>query len=495
MLLGVRILDPASGIEQVADVLIAHGIVAKVGNPGESSSWPEHPDNGATGVHVISQAHHDGELLLTPGLIDAHTHVFGSAGVARVDEIGVEVGVPIIVDAGGPGAETIDDFVASRIAPASTRVKALLSIESGGITDNHPGHNTTRSASRMVTSSIGTFLEAVDRHRSSVVGLKVWATAAAGLQWVEHAVNLSEISSLPMFVHVGELNDPDATGISGDVLDHLQGGDMVTHSFTGLPGSLIDGTGRILPEVIAARDRGVLFDIAPGEVNLSFDRAEAAMSQGWIPDIISSDVHRWARRRNPTMSLPYVMTTFLALGLSLNRIIACASTNPAAALDIETGSPRAGSVATLSLLRRSVGSTIISDGSRSIRGDESLVPVGCFVDGAWIPASPPETSATPLPYGTPVCRTFLAELGEELTHHRHHDSRWRGEELHKLVHRARRKAGLDVAEALQTLHIGLPLEEATLPAGWLLEHLGPEHSMDHLQSLLQEGRPTLLPSR
>ena len=483
LLLGVRIIDPRAETDEFADVCISGGIVSNIGAPGDGLSWPEHPDNGGSTTFVISQGDYSDELILTPGLVDIHTHVYGSAGVARVDEVGTEVGVPIIVDAGGAGPATIDDFVAMRVEPAKTIVKSLLSIETGGITDFHHGHNTTRAASAMVTSSIDLFLGAVERHRDTVVGLKVWASAASGLQWIEHATNLSEITELPMLVHVGELDDPDATSISGDVLDHLQGGDIVTHSFTALPGALIDAGGRVLPEVTAARDRGVLFDIAPGEVNLSFDRAEAAMTQGWLPDIISSDTHRWARSRIHTMSLPHVMNMFLALGLSLNRSIECASVNAADAIGVVTGEPRVRAPATLSVMRRSVGPAIVSDGTRSIRGDESLIPLGCFIDGDWIEAGATDIAAPVAPLRAPEARAFLSALNEELTHHLSHDDNWSGVELHRLVHRSRVQSGLSVTAAMETLYAGVSPEDATLPAGWLLEALGPDGSIEHIEGL------------
>lgn len=84
------------------------------------------------------------ELLLTPGLVDVHTHIFGTASVQRVDKVGTESAMPTIVDAGGSGAATIDDLVSVRCGLARARVRVLLSIEAGGITDSHPGHNSHR---------------------------------------------------------------------------------------------------------------------------------------------------------------------------------------------------------------------------------------------------------------------------------------------------------------------------------------------------------------
>ena len=492
LLLGIRILDPGLEIDAIHDVLISDGVVSKLDAPGTGATWAEHPDNGALGTLVISQSDFAHELILTPGLIDIHTHSFGSAGVNRPDAIGVESGVPIIADAGGAGPATIDDFIALQTPSSKTRIKTFMSIESGGITDSHRGHNTTRCATAMTTSSLDAFLGAIERHQGTIVGLKVWAAAAAGIRWIDHATNLSEMIELPMLVHVGELEDPNAESITGDVIDRLQGGDIVTHSFTGLPGALISQNGNILPEAMAARGRGVLFDIAPGERNLSFDRAELAMEQGWLPDTISSEVHHWARAHNPFMSLPYVMSMFLALGLSLRHTVKCATTNAADAIGINTGECCVGGNATLSLMARQETPAIFSDGNRSIHGQESLIPVGSFLDGEWTEATASEIGHNTAIISSPECEKFFAALGGELAHLQRHDSRWRGEELHRLVHRARTDCGLDIAETLTALHDGMAPGAPTMPAGWLLEQLGPIETMARLDSLRAEGQQEAL---
>ncbi len=488
LLTGVRVLAPRSDVDRLGDVLIRDGVVARVGAPGESLHWPEHPNNAdPTGASadtlVIAPDGPNDELLLTPGLVDIHTHIFGTAGVRRVDQVGTESAVPIIVDAGGSGAATIDDLVSLRSQPARTRVRVLLSIEAGGITDSHPGHNTERSTPQMVTSSIDTFLGAIERHESTIVGLKVWASVAAGVRWVDHAVNLSEMTGLPMMVHVGEINSETERSISGDVIDRMQGGDIATHAFTSRPGALIGANGKILPEVTVARDRGVLFDVAPGTVNLSFDRAEAAMTQGWIPDTISSDANKWAVERNEAMSLPHVMGMFLALGLSLKRTIECSSTNPADALGLETGEPVEGAPATLSVLRRQVAPAIFSDGQRSIRGDESLLPVGSFLDGVWTEAGSPATTEHEIDLFSMESQAFFASLNAELAHMRGHDVRWRGDDLHQIVHRARRECDLSLAGAMRALYAAMSPGDSTLPAGWLLEQIGPEAAIQRLSEL------------
>ncbi len=472
----VRRIDPATDTDDVVDVLIAAGRVARIGEPGDSSQWAE-----TATAHVIAQPD-DAELVLCPGLVDVHTHVFGSAGVADIDAIGVGAGVPTIVDAGGAGAATIDDFVEHRLARVDTRVLSFMSIEAAGITDTTTAHNTTRTTAEMQTASLDDFLGATERHSSRVVGLKLWATVSAGLGWIDHATNLSELIDRPLLVHIGELDSAlDQAPITGDALDRLQGGDMVTHCFTALPGGLIDEKRTIRPEVYAARDRGVLFDAAPGLENLSFERATAAMEQGWLPDSISTDVHRWASDRPSVATLPRVMTSFLALGLSLRATIERSSVSPAAAIGATTGRPLVGERATLSLLSLRKAAVICSDGTESIRGDETLDPVGCFIDGDWFPATTEHRRSDSVEDDlTPDTMKFLRRLGDQLENHRAHDSRWRGAELHRLVHRARVETGVSICEGLDALYGGLSVEP-TLAAGWLLEGMGPEDSIERLR--------------
>lgn len=477
----VRRIDPATDTDEAVDVLVAGGIVDRIGNPGDSAHWAETPS-----AHVISaREHNDGELVLCPGLVDLHTHVFGSAAVPNIDAVGVGAGVPTVVDAGGAGAATIDDFVEHGLARVATRVLVFMSIEAAGITDLTEAHNTGRTTSEMQTASLDDFLRSTERHAAKVVGLKVWATMAAGLGWIDHATNLSELIERPLMVHIGEV-DPsfDRSTITGDVLDRLQGGDVVTHCYTPLPGALIGRDRQIRPEVYAARDRGVLFDAAPGMINLSFARAIAAMEQGWLPDSISSDVHRWAGGHQSTpATLPRVMTSFLALGLSLRATIERASVSPAAAVGARTGRPLVGEQATLSLLSLRSTPTICSDGTESIRGTESLEPVGCFIDGEWFDADTAgRSSFSPDPQFTPESIQFLRRLGAQLENHRAHDSRWRGAELHRLVHRARVESGVSIRDGLDAFYGGVSTEPTSIAAGWLLEVLGPDDSIERIRS-------------
>ncbi len=482
-MLGVRRIDPAHEVDEFVDVLLVDGRVARLGQPGDAASWPEFADARNITSEISAPT---SSLILCPGLIDIHTHFYGSVGVPNIDQIGVHAGVPTVVDAGGAGASSIDDFVAHRSSRVATRTRAFMSIEAAGITEHSHAHSTSRTTAQMQTASLDNFLGAIERHAEHVVGLKVWASVRAGVSWVDHATNLSELIQRPLLVHVGEI-DPttSAQPISGEVLDRLQGGDIVTHCFTGLPGALIDSEHRILPEVHAARGRGVQFDAAPGLVNLRFDRATAAMEQGWLPDIISSDSHRFALDRQGARSVVDVMNTFLALGLSLRATIERASVRPADLVSTPTGRPTVGEPATLSLLRLHNTPRICSDGVETISTNEWLEPVGCFLDGTWFAATQTSPSpSTPIDGLTPDVRMYLQALTNELTHLREHDSRWRGAELHQLVHRARIDCGIPIVAGLDAFYQAMTGEGTGPAAGWLLEELGPADSVDRLTKVL-----------
>ncbi len=479
----VRRIDPTEHVDDIVDLLIVEGTVTRVGPTGSATGWT-----------IPADAHElDGPgCILSPGLVDLHCHTFGAAGVADPDSIGVLAGVPTIVDAGGAGAATIDDFAATKIAEAKTRIRVFLAVEAGGITEAGPTHNTRRTIPEMQTASLDDFLGAVQRHDSRIAGLKVWGTSAAGVQWIGHAATLSDLVARPLMVHIGEVGMPHAEDITGDVLDHLQGGDIVTHCFTSEQGAIVSADGNVRAEALAGRERGVVFDAAPGGTNLCFERAVAAMEHGFLPDVISSDLHRYCVD-HPTVSLLNVMGSFLALGMSLRATIERASITPAEVAQTPTGRPVEGQPATLSMFRSVPGQAIFADGSGGRIGrEERLEPVGCFVDGRWFEADPDAASTeanlrSDEPHRrsfAPDQREFLARLHAELTDFAVRDNRWRGLDLHRLLHRERVQAGLSIAEGLDAVYGGMVGAHLGPPAGWMLAERGREETLRQLESAL-----------
>src|SRR5205823_325598 len=186
--------------------------------------------------------------------------------------------------------------------------------------------------------------KAVEANRDIIVGIKIMATGGAlgaqGLKPLERARKLGDSLKLPLLVHVG------------DVLKYLRPGDIVTHMFTVHPGGLLDGNGKLWPQVRDAKESGVLMDVGHGLHNLNFDVARKVLDQGLHPDGVSTDGHR-GNRAGPVYDLPTTMAKLMALGFSLNQVVEMATVNAAKLLGRpgELGILRVGQAADISVLR------------------------------------------------------------------------------------------------------------------------------------------------
>jgi dihydroorotase len=170
---------------------------------------------------------------------------------------------------------------------------------------------------------------------------------------LERARKLGDTLKLPLLVHIGESWSKDAKPVHvGDVLKYLRAGDIVTHMFTVHPGGLLDGNGKLWPQVRDAKASGVLMDVGHGLHNLNFDVARQVLDQGLHPDGVSTDGHR-GNRAGPVYDLPTTMAKLMALGFSLKQVIVMATTNAAKLLGRtgEIGTLKLGEPAELSVLR------------------------------------------------------------------------------------------------------------------------------------------------
>ena len=155
------------------------------------------------------------------------------------------------------------------------------------------------------------------------------ALGAQGLKPLERARKLGDELKIPLLVHIGESWTKDTAPVHvGDVLKYLRAGDIVTHMFTVHPGGLLDGNGKLWPQVRDAKESGVLMDVGHGLHNLNFDVARKVLDQGLHPDGVSTDGHR-GNRAGPVYDLPTTMAKLMALGFSLNQVIEMATANAA----------------------------------------------------------------------------------------------------------------------------------------------------------------------
>ena len=375
LLTGGTVLDPSAEGDAVgprtADMAIAGGRVAAVG-----PSLPR--DRAGRTIDVKGR-------LVTPGLIDLHTHVYwgGTSLGVDPDALSAASGVTTHVDAGSSGAGNFPGFRRHLIERARVRVLPFLNISFAGIF--------AFSRQVMVGESIDLRLlnvnEAVrvaQEHRDLVLGIKVRlgliAGEGQGLPPLRHTLQAAEALGMRVMVHT-DMPPPTRR----EVLPLLRKGDILTHAFRPFPnGPTIDPgvTGRILPELWEARERGVVIDLGHGMGSFSFESAEACLAAGFLPDVISSDVHALCIN-GPAYDLPTTMSKLLSLGMPLDRVIAAATVAPARAIGRpDLGTLRPGSPADVTVLDDRTGAFEYMDVTgRTMTGRRRLVPLLTVIGG------------------------------------------------------------------------------------------------------------------
>lgn len=365
ILRGGRVIDPANGRDEPGDVFVTGGVIAPKAAPG---------------AREIDAA----GCIVTPGLIDLHTHVYWGGTSLGVDPAiyAAKAAAPTLVDAGSAGPGNFAGFAAHVIDPAVPRVLAYLHVSFAGIYAFSSrimvgeSHDMRLMAAREAA-------QVARAHPDVIVGIKVRLGAHASgnsrAAPLDVALDVADATGLPLMVHIDE--PPPSYGA---VVARLRKGDVLTHCFRPYPNAPMDGKGHVRPEVIAARARGVLFDIGHGMGSFSWRSAQAMLAQGFRPDVISSDVHSLCID-GPAHDLPHVMTKFLALGLPLPDIIAMTTTAPADALSRpDLGHLTPGAPGDVSVLRLEPGAvTLVDVEDETMTHDETLRPVGYARAGMW----------------------------------------------------------------------------------------------------------------
>ncbi len=360
-----RLLDPASGIDKEQDIHVRDGVVEAIGT-----------ELTAAGAIVIDVK----GLVVTPGLIDVHLHLMNGLGAFGVDPdiFGVGSGVTTVVDAGSAGHSLLTVFRNYVTKNAKTRVLNYVNLSTlGGVTG--PGYSILADPRLIDEDKIE---KAVDANRDIIVGIKIMATGGAlggeGLKPLARARKLGDNLKIPLLVHIGESWTKDAAPPPiAEVLKYLQQGDIVTHMFTAHPGGLLDPSGKLWPQVRAAKESGVLMDVGHGLHNLNFDVARKVLDQELFPDGVSTDGHR-GNRAGPVYDLPTTMAKLMALGFSLNQVVEMATINAARLLgrSNEMGFIRIGQPAEISVLRVEEREWKAVDSQKgTIQARQALVPV------------------------------------------------------------------------------------------------------------------------
>jgi dihydroorotase len=360
---GGRVIDPGSGLDGAFDVTIEGGRIAAVEPPGSR------PTNSAERVEDVTG------LIVVPGLIDLHGHWYEGSPYGLDARANLRGGVTTAVDAGTAGFSNFGQFRRSTIDTAPVRILAFVHVAAAGLVTTVVGElEDTRYARPRETAAI------VSEHRDVAVGIKVrLGTGACGPNSalaLDAALGAAALAGVPVMAHIAEGADVESA------LSRLRPGDVITHAFTASGHGILGEDGRLLPEAHDARRRGVRFDVGHGCGSFSWPTAAQALDEGFPPDAISTDLHRYSIER-PVVDLPTTMSRYLALGMSLSEVVAAATMNPASILGRpELGSLRPGNPGDLTVLRLDPTPTTLADSGGVGRVVPArLVPVLTIVAG------------------------------------------------------------------------------------------------------------------
>jgi dihydroorotase len=376
LLTGGRVLDPSTGRDEIADVLVNDGRVVAIGAIGAGEAEPP---------QVIDCA----GLLVTPGLIDLHVHVYPGLGdfCLHPDRVGVEQGVPTVIDGGTSGAATFG-LARKWIDDPDVRTRILAFMDPCQIyfaTKDFICHKLeiANDERNLDPESAAATLEA---NADVVIGLKVRACSTTDptvSPFVEAAKDVA--GDKPVMVHLGRF--PHTPTIpTANLLQTLRPGDVITHAFRGASG-VLGQDGKVTNEFRDAVDRGVRLDIGHSGTDFRFATARTLFDQGFLPTTISTDLNVF-NVDHPVVSLAETMSKVWALDVPLTDVIGMTTIAPATVVhrEDELGVLAEGRAAEISVLRIDEGKAALSDGFETLTAPRRLVPVGCVRAGEWIAA-------------------------------------------------------------------------------------------------------------
>jgi dihydroorotase len=358
---GGRVIDPSLRLDAVRDVGIAAGRIAAV-----------EPNIGAPSAAALDAR---GKLVV-PGLLDIHTH---AARNAEGPALCLRDGVTGWIDAGSAGADNLDAAVAiAKAAPQTGRI--LINIGRGGILPDG-------DAKDLALADVGAARAAIERHRDYVVGIKArLSETVVGTNDVEvlkRTQQAVEPFGLPVMIHMGQ-----SASSLRDLLPLLKPGDIVTHMFAPPPNAIIDDAGRLLPEVLAARRRGIVFDVGNGvRDHIRWDIVERVLGQGFWPDTFSTDWNVMSRTTG-VVDFPNCMSKLLAYGMSVSEAIGCATVNAARTFPVfrDRGTLNVGAPADVAILELRDGEFEFLDNyENKITGRQRLFPSETVLGGVHVP--------------------------------------------------------------------------------------------------------------
>jgi len=370
ILRGGRVVDPSQGVDEIMDVGFSGGKVAKIGInlPAESGT----------------QLRDVAGLIVTPGLIDLHTHVYWGGTSLGIDaeDFCRRSGVTTCIDTGSAGPGNFAGFRKHVIEKSAVRILAYLHVSFAGI---YAFSKTVMvgESEEMRLMAPAEAVAVADANRDVIVGIKVrvgrHASGTSGVAPLDIALQAAGEAGLPLMCHI-DFPPPSYE----EVVERLRPGDVLTHAFRPFPNAPLDPQGRVKDVVNHARQRGVIFDIGHGKGSFAFKTGRGMLANGFYPDTISSDVHALCID-GPAFDQVTTLSKFLCMGMPLNDVIAASTVNAAMALKRpELGTFRPGSVGDATVLSIQEGQFDYVDVTgEHMTGDKRIVSDGVAIAGRW----------------------------------------------------------------------------------------------------------------
>ena len=362
---GGTVVDPSQNLHALLDVAVKDGKIAQVA--------PDIPADGS--LNVISAK----GRIVTPGLIDVHVHVFEGVGPTGVnaDQYCLGRGVTTAVDAGSAGYFSIAGLRQYVIKPSATRLYAMIDIGARGTLMGLAGNYSNLDWLNPQATA-----RAAEANKPDVVAIKTRLskeiTGANDLEALKRALQAAELCHLPLMVHIGDSYSP-----LPQILRQLRKGDILTHCFTGRPNGPLDANGKLIPEMLDCRQRGVFFDVGDGGPHLSLDVAEKCLQQNFLPDTIGTDLGGLSIN-GPVYDLVTELSKFLAIGMTVDQVIERVTLRPTRMFNfgVELGTLRPGSVADITILEVREGQFTFTDSTGKKRtGRQKLQSVAAIRAG------------------------------------------------------------------------------------------------------------------
>lgn len=368
ILSGGHVIDPSQKHDGVGDVAFTNGKVSGFGK----ALGPAKETRSMAGY------------IVTPGLIDMHTHVYwgGTSLGIDADEFCRSSGVTTSVDTGSAGPGNFMGFRRHVIETSQARILAYLHVSHADIYGFDHRVMVGESREILHLNPIDC-VKVAEENRDLIVGIKVrvglHSSGTNGEAALDIALQVAAETGLPLMAHI-DYPPPSYE----HVVNRLRGGDILTHAFRPFPNAPCTAQGTVKPEVKAARARGVLFDIGHGKGSFSFKTTRAMLANGFMPDTISSDVHTLCIN-GPAYDLVTTMSKFLVMGVSMYEVVKASTLNAGLALQrTEYGSLKVGSLGDASILSVKDGKFDYEDVTgEHMTGDKKIIAEGVVLKGRW----------------------------------------------------------------------------------------------------------------